>query len=72
MPLLRARTLERLKSKIASSGGGKDPAEAAKEWLRRDFPVQFFAVVRHAERADSWGAQIDGGLWVDTRDFQDR
>eukprot|EP00928_Gymnodinium_smaydae_P032665 TRINITY_DN23594_c0_g1_i1.p1 TRINITY_DN23594_c0_g1~~TRINITY_DN23594_c0_g1_i1.p1 ORF type:complete len:739 (-),score=153.29 TRINITY_DN23594_c0_g1_i1:182-2398(-) len=38
-------------------------------WRRRRLPVQFFAVVRHAERADHWSALADGRSWLQTHDY---
>mmetsp|Transcript_81882 Transcript_81882/g.144897 ORF Transcript_81882/g.144897 Transcript_81882/m.144897 type:complete len:422 (-) Transcript_81882:47-1312(-) len=42
------------------------------QWQRRKFPHQFFAVVRHEERADALdAAYISGKHWCKSKDFAD-
>lgn len=39
-------------------------------WQQNRKQSQFFAVVRHTERADHWSATVNGERWIQTEDFQ--
>lgn len=63
-----AKPLEELKSNRRSWRAGSRRS-VLNRWQKRQLQSQLFAVVRHAERADSLYAFYKGGRWSQTDDF---